>query len=290
MIQGHLVALVTPFRRGILDLKSLESMVLHQISSGVGGLVVLGTTGERAALSEQEQQAAIECVVSAAKERVPIIVNTGCNNTARSCLATKNAQALGADGCLAVVPYYVKPPLRGIIAHYQAISDVGLPVIAYHHPGRTGVRLDAHAWKEILSLPNLVGLKEASGDLELVKALSGYDVFCGDDCHLVEMIRAGCAGTISVVGNLIPKEWTELVDVCLNKQWAEAERLMGRMQPLLDALNMEVNPISVKAGLEVLGRCSDELRLPLVAAETNIKKALEKALRCHVLAASNDCS
>ncbi|MCB1117923.1 MAG: dihydrodipicolinate synthase family protein, partial [Chlamydiia bacterium] len=193
---------------------------------------------------------------------------------------TRRAMELGANGCLVVVPYYNKPPVRGILAHYKAIASVGLPVIAYHHPGRTGVRLNSSEWKEILQIDGVVALKEASGDLGLCQQLlnGGARLLCGDDHLTLEMMQMGAIGTISVVGNVIPSVWTGMVHACKAGNWDVAAEKLDMCHGLLNALNTEVNPIAIKCVMSCLGFCENELRLPLVTAGADSEKAIRDAL------------
>ncbi len=280
MFAGHFVAVVTPFRRGHVDYNALKSLVDMHIEAKTGGLVLLGTTGERAALTEEEERQVIERVIKWTDKRSSVVVGSGCNDTQKSVERTQKAMDLGADGCLVVVPYYNKPPIRGIAAHYEAIARVGLPVIAYHHPGRTGLRLSSNEWKQILQIDGVVALKEASGDLGLCQELlkGGVRLLCGDDHLTLEMMKMGAVGTISVIGNVIPGVWTEMVHACKSKNWDVAAEKLDMCQGLLKALSVEVNPIAIKCALSCLGLCEHELRLPLVTASCDSEKAIQDAL------------
>ena len=279
MFTGHLVALITPFRNGAVDYQALEA-ILQQHAESTDGVVLLGTTGERASLTLDEQKNIIQAVVKQVNGCIPVIVGTGCNCTGKSVEMTKVAQSLGADGCLVVIPYYNKPPLRGILAHYAAIAGVGLPVIAYHHPGRTGVRLEVNEWQEVLAIEGVVALKEASGDLELAKTLidAGTSILCGDDHLTCDMMKMGAAGTISVIGNVIPAHWTKMVHACKAGKIDEAKALFASCQELLEALSAEVNPIPIKCAVHLAGLCENELRLPLVPALQAVQEQISRAL------------
>lgn len=280
MFSGHFVAIVTPFNDGCVDFDSLKKLVDVHVEAKTDGLVLLGTTGERSSLSEEEERQIIKRAIDWSDRQLSVVVGTGCNDTQKSVERTRQAMELGADGCLVVVPYYNKPPVRGIIAHYKSIADVGLPVIAYHHPGRTGVRLNANDLKLIMQIDGVVALKEASGDLELCSELLDYgaSLLCGDDHLTLEMMKMGAAGTISVVGNVIPRVWTEMVHACKAGSWDVAEERFKMCRCLLNALNTEVNPIAIKCAMSCLGLCGNELRLPLVTASSDSKKAMQDAL------------
>lgn len=280
MFKGHFVAVVTPFGDGCVDYGALKRLVDMHIEAKTDGLVLLGTTGERSSLSGEEELQVIKRVIEWSDRRLSVVVGTGCNDTQKSVERSRRAMDLGADGCLVVVPYYNKPPVRGIVAHYKAIANVGLPVIAYHHPGRTGVRLGVDDWKCILQIDGVVALKEASGDLNLCQELldAGANLICGDDHLTLEMMKMGASGTISVVGNVIPGVWTEMVGACKAENWDVAAEKLSMCQGVLEALNIEVNPIAIKCAMSCLGLCENELRLPLVTARCESEKVIQDAL------------
>lgn len=233
--------------------------------------------------SEKEKKIMIEIAVSEADGLVPVIVGAGCNCTWMSVERAEMAKDLGADGVLAIVPYYNRPPYRGIVKHFESIAKVGLPVIVYHHPKRTGVALSVEELVGISQIEGVVGIKEASGDIEFAKKLIGavdVPIFCGDDALTLEMIKLGAKGTISVVSNIIPNEWKEMVTLALGGDWEKASEIDKRYRPLVDAIGLEVNPIGVKYALSVLGVCEPHMRLPLCEPLEETKRAIEKSLGC----------
>jgi 4-hydroxy-tetrahydrodipicolinate synthase len=285
MFTGSLTALVTPFRDGAVDLDALGALVEVQIGGGSHGLVPCGSTGESATLTHEEHLDIVRHVVRVARGRVPVIAGTGSNSTAEAIRLTRGAEEAGADGALLISPYYNRPTQDGVYRHYAAVAEATrLPLIVYNIPGRTASNILPETIARLARIPNVVGVKEASGSLAQaieVIAATGPDfaVYAGDDILTLPIIAAGGRGAISVAGNLLPRELAELCDALLAGDLARGRSLVYRLLPLIRAMSLEVNPIPVKTALAMMGRCADEFRLPLTRATTATRAALEPLLR-----------
>ena len=285
MLSNSYTALVTPFTQSnAVDLDALASLVKWHMSVDNSGLVILGTTGERMSLSDAEELAVIETTIKLTEMRISTIANVGCNNTNASIERAYRAKHLGLAAGLAVVPYYNFPPKEGIIAHFEALAAVGLPLIVYHHPKRTGIFLDINTLKTICQVPGVCAIKEASGDIafatELIRSIE-LPVFCGDDPLTMQMMKAGAFGTISVISNLIPEEWSKMIFLALQNNFQEAEVIFHHYQTLLDALGLEVNPITVKYALGLMQKCVPNLRLPLVLPQKATQQQVSSVIEAH---------
>lgn len=282
MLIGSFVALITPFlENGDVDYQSFASLVDWHISEGTDGLVICGTTGEGPTLLWQEQKELLKIAVERAKGRVCIVMGTGTNDTRSTCLRTKEAKELGADACLVIVPYYNKPSFEGCYKHFEKVSEANLPWILYHHPGRTGLKFSAKEIQSIISLPNANGIKDSSGDLELVSEVirtCSTSVMCGDDLLTLPMMSLGAKGVISVVANVIPRQWKEFCRYALLGDWKNARALHQKFAPLCRALFLETNPQGIKYAVSVLGRCSSTLRLPLICPKEVVKRQIEEQI------------
>lgn len=283
MFAGVLTALVTPFRAGSLDEAALAELVERQIAAGVHGQVVCGTTGEAAAMSVEERLAAIRVVVEQVRGRVPVIAGTGTCSTSASVQMTRQAAELGVDAALVVTPYYVKPPQRGLVEHFRALAAVGLPVVAYNVPARTGVSISPETAAELAGIEGIVALKEASADLlldaRILQAVGDrLALLSGDDFTFLPLLSIGGAGCISVVSNVVPGLFAELYERFVAGDLAGAREIHHRVLPLMRALFVEANPIPVKAALAMLGQISWEIRLPLLALADEHRPQLERAL------------
>ena len=266
--RGSFVALATPFdRKGRIDWKSLEKLILWQIEQGTEGLVFCGATGEGMTVPEAEKKKIVAFSVALVGKKLPIIINSGTADTKHSVKLTEQMLKLGASGCLIVTPYYNRPTQRGCIRHFGEIAKVGLPVIVYNNPGRVSVRLEAETIAEFAQIPGIVGYKDSTGDIELirkVKKLSPIPILSGDDYLTYDTLLAGGSGAISVVGNLFPKEWKAMISLALEGNWEESKKIADRFLPLCKALFLEPSPQCLKFAMGWLGQCSDEVRLPLV--------------------------
>ena len=288
MFEGLTVAMVTPFRKGALDLEATARLVEHMLGGGVEGLVVSGSTGEAATCSLEERRTLWAFVRERVHGRVPVVAGTGSNSTADSIALTQVAEELGLDGAMVVTPYYNKPTPRGQVEHFSAVArSTKLPVILYNVPGRTGTNTLPDTLEKVQNVPNIVAVKEASGSLDqasAVRARTRLTLISGDDSLTLPMIAIGASGVISVVGNAAPAEMRRLCDLARSGKTAEAEALHRRLLPLFKALFIESNPGPVKFLLSAMGIIANELRLPLVPVEPESEKAILAAARAVGLA------
>jgi 4-hydroxy-tetrahydrodipicolinate synthase len=283
MYAGVLTALVTPFADGRVDERALRELVEAQLAAGIHGQVVCGTTGEAAAMSEAERLTAMRLVVEQVAGRVPVIAGTGTNNTLSSVEMTEKAAELGVDGVLVVTPYYVKPPQRGLVEHFAAVAGVGLPVVAYNVPSRTGVSITPETAAALAGLEGVVALKEASADLVLDSRImqavgDGLQVLSGDDFTFLPLLALGGAGCISVVSNVAPAEFAMLYDLFREGDLAAAREIHYRLLPLMGQLFSEANPIPVKAALAMMGQIGWDIRAPLSPLAEDARPGLREAL------------
>jgi 4-hydroxy-tetrahydrodipicolinate synthase len=283
MFSGSLVALVTPFKDGKVDLEKLAELVELHVQAGTNGLVPCGTTGESATLSHEEHELVISTVVRKADGRIPVLAGTGSNSTAEAIRLTRFAREAGADGALLITPYYNRPTQRGLVAHFEAVAkETDLPLVLYNVPSRTGVNMLPQAVIDCARLPNVVGIKEASGNVDqTVEILRGSNltVLSGDDSLTLPLMAVGARGVISVAANVAPKLMVDLVDLAAAGDFAAAREIHLRLFPLFKALFVETNPIPVKAALAMLGRIRPELRLPLLPMEPGNQRALQGVLQ-----------
>ncbi len=285
MFTGAMTALVTPFRDREVDTRALEALVEAQIAGGINALVPCGSTGEAATLTHEEHLAVVRAVVRAARGRVPVIAGTGSNSTAEAIRLTRGAEEAGADAALLISPYYNRPTQDGIYRHYAAVADAsGLPLILYNIPGRTGSNITPDTIARLARLPNIAGVKEASGNLAQVLEIideSGPDfgIYSGDDILTLPIMAAGGHGVIAVGANLMPRAYVELTDALLAGDLERARMQNHRLLPLMMALTLEVNPIPVKTALAMMGQCADEFRLPLTPMSPGARVRLEDVLR-----------
>ena len=287
MIQGSIPALVTPFKNGELDLDTLKKLVDWQIESGSTGLVPVGTTGESPTLSHEEHEAVVEAVVKFAAGRVPVIAGAGSNNTVEGIRLIQHAERVGADAALVVTPYYNKPTQAGMIAHYTALHDCcTLPIVIYNIPGRSVVDMTPETMGKLAQLPRIIGVKDATGKIERVsmqRASCGPDFIqlSGEDATALGFNAHGGVGCISVTANVAPKLCAEFQQATLAGDYRKALEYQDRLMPLHEAIFLEPGLAGAKYGLSLLGRCSEEVRLPLVGltdgTKARIKSAMEHA-------------
>lgn len=282
MMKGLFVVLPTPFTEtGEIDMVAFEQLVEEQVQAKPDGLVVCGTTGEAPTLSSEEQRLLIEKTVSITKGQLPVIVGTGTNDTSKSVFFTQQAKDTGADGCLVILPYYNRPTFSGVTLHFKEIAKVGLPIVIYHHPMRTGLRLQASQLAELCQIPEVAGVKETSADLDLFSELvqlTSKPIFTGDDSLTLVSMAAGGAGVYSVIGNLIPHEWKQITALMLQGQLVEARAIFMRFLPLCKALSLESNPICIKYACSLLGKCTPHMRLPMTQPQEVTKKKITETL------------
>jgi len=285
MFSGSMVALVTPFKNGQVDWPSLEALVEFHLSNGTNGIVPCGTTGESATLSHAEHDEVIRTVIKAVNKRVPVIAGTGSNSTDEAVRLTKEAERSGADGALMISPYYNRPTQEGIYQHYKKVaSQVGIPLIVYNIPGRTGSKIEPETLARLAEIKNVAGVKEATGSVDQaidVIRLCGdrLAVYSGEDSLIYSLMALGGKGVISTVANVAPKQTAQLTQACLGDRWDEGRKIQFQLIPLIRSLFIETNPIPVKMALSLMGKCTAELRLPMTPmADGNIPK-LKSALR-----------
>ena len=285
IFKGMASAIVTPMTQTDIDYEALGRFVEFQIENGINAIVVMGTTGENATIEHEEQTQVIKFVVDKVNKRVPVIAGTGTNNTAHVLENTRNACAVGADAVLVVTPYYNKATQNGLIQHFTAVADASTaPVILYNVPGRTGCNLLPKTVAVLAEHPNIVAIKEATGNMsQMVElmALCGdkLDVYSGEDALTVPFISMGAAGTISVLSNVVPKEAVQMSDAALAGDYETAAKLQCKLLPLINALFSEVNPIPAKAAVSAMGFGEDILRLPLTPMEDATRAKLYEEMR-----------
>ncbi|MEQ1833054.1 MAG: 4-hydroxy-tetrahydrodipicolinate synthase [Candidatus Eisenbacteria bacterium] len=281
MFEGLSVAMVTPFRDGAVDRDAVAKLVEHMVEGGVQGLVVSGSTGEAATCSVEERRELWKFVRERAKGRVWVVAGTGTNDTAVSITLTKMAEELGMDGALVVTPFYNKPTAKGQAAHFTAVAkSTKLPVILYNVPGRTGTNTTPDVLAMVHDLPNVVAVKEASGNLDQmaqVRTKTRLTLISGDDSLTLPSAAVGGAGIISVVGQAAPRQMRTLSDLSRAGKPAEALAAHQLLMPLFRAAFLESNPGPIKYLLSEMGLCANELRLPLVPVEPATEKAMLEA-------------
>ncbi len=282
-IQGSIVALITPFKlNGELDIPALHALIDMHLEEGTDAIMCCGTTAETPTLDEEEQIRIIQETVERVAHRVPVIAGTGSNSTRKARKMTLAAKECGVDACLVVIPYYNRPTFEGIEQHFAIVAEVGLPIILYHHPVRTGVCLTAQQLVQICQNPMIIALKEASGDLELALEfmhLSLKPLFSSDDLLTLPLMAAGAAGDLSIVANIIPRAWHDLTAACLAGDLAVARAVQARVFELCKALVLETNPQGVKFALSLMGKCHPTMRLPLVVPREKTQRAIYEAMR-----------
>ncbi|NIZ61022.1 4-hydroxy-tetrahydrodipicolinate synthase [Sedimentitalea sp. CY04] len=284
MFKGSMPALVTPFNNGELDLDALKHLVDWQISEGSTGLVPVGTTGESPTLTHDEHEAVIAEVVKAAAGRVPVIAGAGSNNTVETIRFVEFAKQAGADAALVVTPYYNKPTQRGLVAHFTAAHDCAdLPIVIYNIPGRSIVDMTPETMGELAKLPNIIGVKDATGDIARVsqqRMTCGADFvqLSGEDATALGFNAHGGVGCISVTANVAPKLCAEFQAATLAGDYAKALEYQDKLMPLHEAIFMEPGLVGAKYGLSKLGLCRQEVRSPLTDLQDSTKAAIDAAM------------
>jgi 4-hydroxy-tetrahydrodipicolinate synthase len=286
MLKGSWVALVTPFKNGRLDEAALKTLVEFHVNEGTDGLVPCGTTGESPTLSHEEHARVVEIVVKAAKGRIPVMAGAGSNSTKETIELVRHAARVGAQSALLVVPYYNKPTPRGLYEHYKAVSrESKLPLVLYNIPSRSAVAIPPEITIQLArDCPTIIGIKEATGSMDYTSQILGalgaerFTVLSGDDSLTLPLMSLGAQGVVSVVANIAPQMTAELCRCALQGDFDEARLLHQKLFPLVRALFLETNPIPVKAAMEKLRLCSEELRLPLVPIGAENRKKLFSAM------------
>jgi len=285
MFKGSIVAIVTPFKGGEVDEEAYRELIEFHIENGTSAIVPCGTTGESATLNMEEHARVIDIAIEAVNKRVPVIAGTGGNSTQEAIELTRHAKEAGADATLQVTPYYNKPTQEGLYQHYRAIArEVPLPQVLYNVPGRTSVNMLPETVARLAELPEVVAIKEASGNLgqmaEIVR-LAGDKItlLSGDDNVTLPVLALGGKGVISVVANIVPKDTADMIQAWEDGDVERARTLFYKLFPLCQAMFYETNPIPVKTALAMMGKISEEMRLPLCPMSRANREKLEKALR-----------
>ena len=285
MFKGSMVALVTPFKDGEVDYKTLDALVDFHIESGTDVLVPCGTTGESPTLSHEENDEVVAAVVRRARGRVPVLAGTGSNSTAEAIRMTRHARENGADGSLQVAPYYNRPTQEGLFRHFSAIAEaVDFPHVLYNIPGRCAVEISTDTIVRLREThSNIVAVKHATGSMDGASELrvrSDIDIISGDDSMTLPLMAIGGVGVISVLANLVPRDVKAMTDAALRGDWETARKWHLKMFRLAKGLlSIEVNPIPIKTAMAMRGLCSDEMRLPLCPMSPANREKLEAVLR-----------
>jgi len=284
VFEGSSTAIITPFRGGNIDYKKLGELIDMQIAGGTAAITICGTTGESATQSLEEHTATVDFCVKHVNSRIKVIAGTGSNDTQATLYMSQEAEKSGADALLIVTPYYNKTTQRGLIKHFTFLADrVNIPIIIYNVPSRTGMSCTAETYKELSKHPNINGVKEAAGDLKLISAtiaLCGPDFFVwsGNDEDTVPMMSIGAKGVISVISNILPSTIAEMTKCCLDGDFRRAADIHLKYLDLISKLFIEVNPMPIKAAMNLMGMDVGEPRMPLCElAPENLEK-LRKSL------------
>jgi 4-hydroxy-tetrahydrodipicolinate synthase len=283
MFRGSIVALVTPFlESGEIDFESVQRLIRMHLLEKTDGIVVGGTTGEGPTLEEEEFSLLLEFVIKEVNGKIPVIAGTGSNSTKKTVRLTALAKEAGADGAMIIVPYYNKPTDRGVLAHFREVNNVRLPLIVYHHPGRCGIELDAETLIELLRYEFIVGLKDCSKNnsalREVLERVPNAIILSGEDERAIQMIQMGAKGVISVIGNLLPLYWNNLIHTALSGNFVKAEEEYLAIKSLVWAISLEVNPQGIKCALAKEGFCKNVLRLPLVTVTKDTEEEIYESL------------
>ena len=281
---GSGVAIVTPFTNDFVDFVKFGELIEQQIAAGTSAIVVCGTTGEASTQTIPEHLATIEYAIKKVDGRVKVIAGTGSNDTAHALMMSQNAEKSGADALLMVTPYYNKTTQRGLVKHFEYIADrVGIPIILYNIPARTGMGFTVETYRELAKHPNINGVKEASGSIELInqtRMLCGDDfyIWSGDDSATVPIMAMGGVGVISVLANIMPAETAELAQLCLDGKFDAAMKMQTKLYELMHTLFIETNPIPVKTAMNIMGMDVGHLRMPLCEMSPDNEKKLRDVL------------
>ena len=285
MFNGSAVALITPFTHGGLDLEALNNLIDFHLENSTQALVILGTTGEAATTSFEEREEIIKTTIERVNNRIPVIVGVGLNSTEASIKNINQAESLGADGLLIVTPYYNKATQKGLVAHYEKLANsTKLPIILYNVPGRTGVNLQASTVGKLSQIPNIIGIKEASGDISQILEIKrlvpeDFKIYSGNDDQIVPIYSCGGHGVISVLANIIPRETQLMCKAFEVGDFKNSLSLQLQYKRLIDLIFCEVNPIPVKAALAQMNMCNNLLRLPLTSMEEDNQNLLIEEMK-----------
>jgi 4-hydroxy-tetrahydrodipicolinate synthase len=283
-IRGSMPALITPMRNGAVDEAAFRKFVAWQIAEGSHGLVPMGTTGESATLSHDEHMRVIELCVQEAAGRVPVIAGAGSNATAEAISLTRRAKDVGADAVLSVAPYYNKPTQEGLYRHFAAVAEaVDIPILLYNIPGRSVVEMSVETIARLSKIANIIGVKDATNNLarpsrERLACGRNWRPISGEDITALGFMAHGGYGCISVTANVAPRLCAEFQNACLAGDFARALEIQDRLTPLHDAMFCEASPAPAKYAASVLGHCTDEVRLPIVAASEQARVRIREAM------------
>lgn len=283
MFEGAYTAIITPFGRdGGVDYGKLRDLIERQVAGGIDGIVPVGTTGESPTLDFPEHEKVVETCIKVCAGRIKVIAGTGANSTAEALELTRHAIGAGADGTLQVTPYYNKPNAAGLVRHFSAVADLGLPTVLYNIPGRTGREIPVDTVVELAKHPKIVAIKEAGGSVDRVSQIAdrcGLAILSGDDSLTLPMMVVGGHGVISVASNVAPKAVADMVHAALRGDWETARRLHRQYYRLFTDLFLDTNPIPVKAALAMMGQCEETYRLPLCETSDKVKATLRDTLK-----------
>ncbi len=286
LFKGTGVAIVTPFNEDLsVNYDVFEKLLKFNIENGTDAVIVCGTTGESATLNDEEHKDVIEFAVKTVNGKIPVIAGTGSNDTKYAVELSKHAQQMGVDGLLVVTPYYNKATQQGLITHYTAIADsVDIPVIIYNVPSRTGCNVEPETIKELSKHKNIVGVKEASGNISQVAKIAALcgdeiDIYSGNDDQILPILSLGGKGVISVMSNILPKETHDICRLFFEGKFKESLELSNKLNKISHDLFLEVNPIPVKAALELMGYDAMSLRLPLTSMTQQKKEILKNSMK-----------
>ncbi len=285
MFKGAFTALVTPFKDGEVDEAALRNYIEEQIAAGINGLVPCGSTGESATLTHEEHDRVIDITVETTAGRVPVIAGAGSNSTRETIKLTKHAADGGADAALLITPYYNKPSQAGLYEHFKTVAEeCDIPIFLYNVPVRTAVNLSSETTARLSELPGIIGIKEATGNMEQISqtirlSKDGFIVLSGDDASTLPLLSIGGSGVISVTSNIAPVDMSSLCSAFFSGDQEGARKIHEKLLPLSAAMFVETNPVPVKTALAMMGKITEEFRLPLVNIGESGRRAVEDALR-----------
>ena len=283
MLSGTYTAIVTPFdQSGEVDYDAFAALIERQAEAGIDGIVPVGTTGESPTVTFDEHTRIVQVAVEHARGRMKVVAGTGANSTSEALHLTRQAAEAGADATLQVTPYYNKPNQQGLIRHFSSVAELGLPVVLYNVPGRTGRAIEIDTVRELANNPNIVAVKEAGGSVDRVSEIvdaCDITVLSGDDSLTLPMMSVGARGVISVASNVAPGPLTDMTHAALDGRWEEARRLHTRYYPLFRDLFIDTNPIPVKAAMAMIGLVREHYRLPMCSMSEEKKDVLRTTLQ-----------
>ncbi len=289
MFRGCFTALVTPFKGGKVDEEAFRRLIEFQIENGVDGIVPCGTTGESATLTHAEHTRVVDIAIDAAAGRVKVIAGAGSNSTDETIKLTRHAKEAGADGALLITPYYNKPTQAGLYEHYSIVArEVDIPIILYNVPSRTGVNMSPETTGALSKIDNIVGIKDATGDIAVVtevieRSVEGFEIISGDDFITMPMLAIGAQGVISVTSNIAPRKVSDMCRLFFEGNLDESRKLHYSLQPLHRVMFIETSPIPAKTALAAMGIMDEEFRLPLVALSGENRAKLGEVLKAYGL-------